>query len=1385
MPSTYTGTGGFDARERLQVRMQPGDTLFYGVRRADAGGAGLVLTLRYDNTGSNISGFILQQTTLANGTWAGTLAQAAGVIQNDAQNNAGPRYAAANTQPSAGYSPLWWHNNTGATIDVWIEFTREGTPTTGSVRTTYDLWDFTVRNFGEKPGRLFSKSWSFQAMAAGNLLSKDFQLFVAIPDPSNVSTFYVKEIDLAGTQPFGMIFKCNALGANVGATFEDRRKSIATNNADPQYNIFVNPPDFVLFPSANLPTYSIAYQSFCQPNGVDGGATFTYFSSSPGYGQIILDLNGTPGYQPSTSDVFIESFFANPGYNQIFWNGTNGLGAPVASGTLMTNSLLTGLFSPVHFPLWDVEIALTGFKIKNIRPGTQNFDKLFWDDINFTTGWNGTPVSNLTGQNSTNGVHRWSSNGGNNRLVNTWGYGRVIEITQTLLYEFICDSDGDGIANINDLDDDNDGVPDLTECANDDPLGDANSDNIPNYLDPTYVHSTLGAFVDANEDGVNDLFDKDGDGIINSFDKDSDNDGISDITENGGTDINNDGEVDYPTPGDPTTMVDVNNNGLLDALETTPLVIADNDSDGVPNYLDIDSDNDGILDNVEGQSTAGYVALSGVDSNNNGIDDAYDPELSGSLIQPAANSDASPPTGSFADSYLDYRDIDADNDGIPDIIEAQSTAGYIAPSGNDTDGDGLDDAFDADNGGTPIVLVDTDGDGEWDFRDQDSDGDAESDFIEAHDDDNDGTADHAPLNADADGDGLLDPNTSVSRFDQFILGGSGTNADNNGNTASAPFPNSSGGTEPNWRDGEEIIWNGTNWVGGSGPSNNPDDGTNDANKTVSIQAGTPAIITSPTKFSNLIISDGAELRVDNTCLQITGSASVLGTGKFTLLSTSETAYGQYLGPAIPKSEVQVFVNEEGWHNIASPVTGKTVGDFAADNNSTTPGATPSINLVSGQQNMFWYNTNVYGSQDLGHGQLDDYSHAWGKWFPAQASDRFDFSRSYNMYIDAFYNGPNQTLKIRGTLNSGDYAYITSDKYYGWNNVPNPYPTVVDWEEVIEDFNNNGTTTTDFTLSFHVWDPANNSYAAYQGVLGAGVGTGAAAPGDYVGAYPDEVDVVSNNTRYIAPFQSYWIERVDALPEAVATSVAPTDKTFYMKDSHRVLCLQARHFKTENTVEKIRLVASCNQNKYVDQTVLVFGDAFSDAYNQFEDTRKFFTPNQEVVQVFSIVENKALVIGSYEYPNFETKIIPLGVVAVHESEVTIEQIMSPVGWDVMIEDLKTGKLGELTRSTFTFTQDEDFDAHRFNLIYKNSSIDKSQFEQRMYAYQSANGIVINLHRIYSPSVDVTIFNAVGQVISQSSVSNSSEIEIALNNSKPQIYIVQVVSEGKVFVDKIVR
>ena len=94
----------------------------------------------------------------------------------------------------------------------------------------------------------------------------------------------------------------------------------------------------------------------------------------------------------------------------------------------------------------------------------------------------------------------------------------------------------------------------------------------------------------------------------------------------------------------------------------------DTDGDGIVDRLDLDSDNDGIPDNIEAQSTTGYIAPSGVDGNNNGLDDAYETVQGGTDIIPV-NTDG-------ADT-LDYQDSDADNDGTPDCNE--SISGAVCP----------------------------------------------------------------------------------------------------------------------------------------------------------------------------------------------------------------------------------------------------------------------------------------------------------------------------------------------------------------------------------------------------------------------------------------------------------------------------------------------------------------------------------------------------------------------------------------------------------------------------------------------------------------------------------------------------------------------------------
>nr|WP_298794575.1 gliding motility-associated C-terminal domain-containing protein [uncultured Allomuricauda sp.] len=247
----------------------------------------------------------------------------------------------------------------------------------------------------------------------------------------------------------------------------------------------------------------------------------------------------------------------------------------------------------------------------------------------------------------------------------------------------------------------------------------------------------------ASELGANALYftDTDGDGVPDNKDIDSDNDGIIDTVE----DENLDGDDCYWT--NPT----------------------DTDGDGVPDYLDIDSDDDGIIDNIEAQPTYGYIPPSGKDTDGNGLDDAYEetPGSCGGLI----------PVDTDYDHIPDYKDIDSDNDGILDNVEAQTSAGYIPPSGYDTDGNGLDDAYEETPGSCGgLTPIDTDSDYIKDFRDIDSDNDGILDNIEAQDPDHIQT----PCGIDKDKNGLDD------HYESYPGAGEGLTPINSDND---PLPN--------------------------------------------------------------------------------------------------------------------------------------------------------------------------------------------------------------------------------------------------------------------------------------------------------------------------------------------------------------------------------------------------------------------------------------------------------------------------------------------------------------------------------------------------------------------------------------------------------------------
>ena len=467
---------------------------------------------------------------------------------------------------------------------------------------------------------------------------------------------------------------------------------------------------------------------------------------------------------------------APTGY-EVSLNGTSytsSVSITPSSGTVASTTIYVRLSSSAtNGASGNVDVASTGATTLNVATGSAVVNAL--PTVTGTTGSSrlGTGTVNLSATASAGSTIDWydASTGGN--LVGTGTSFTTPSISSTTTYyaearntttgcissartavvatvsNAPADTDGDGVTDAQELLDGtnpNDGCSYLVASqvfANTSSTwrnADCDGDGTANGTDPEPLNYCVGGSgqVPANGTPAYDIFrylDCDNDGILNGLEcttgvtcPDFDNDGIPNYLD---TDSDNDqigditeGNIDTDGDGSANYIdLDSDNDGILDSRETTQ----DRDGDGIPNYLDLDSDGDGILDTVE--ATADYRAVE--DSNGDGVCDrsgiTSDANYNGipDQLEPAYGGRMLEVPDTDKDGSPDFLDLDADGDGILDSIELTGDMdGDQHPNyrDGDSDGDGISDSVEK--------FGDMDGDGKPNFLDLDSDGDGLSDQYE-------------------------------------------------------------------------------------------------------------------------------------------------------------------------------------------------------------------------------------------------------------------------------------------------------------------------------------------------------------------------------------------------------------------------------------------------------------------------------------------------------------------------------------------------------------------------------------------------------------------------------------------------------------------------------
>ena len=223
------------------------------------------------------------------------------------------------------------------------------------------------------------------------------------------------------------------------------------------------------------------------------------------------------------------------------------------------------------------------------------------------------------------------------------------------------DTDGDGVCNFSDIDDDNDGCPD--------------------HADPYSVIWSP---------------DTDYDGFGNDCDNDDDNDGVLDVNDTSPLNPFICADADADTCDDCSVAVD----GFGPLPDYNPINDGvDFDSDGMCDNGDLDDDDDGVLDPLD-VAPLNYYSCSDID--NDSCDDCS---------QGVGQAPLNDGLDTDGDGICDLTDKDNDNDGYDVPVDCNDSNAAVNPGATEIVGDDIDNNC----SGTSICYADLDHDGYRNF----------------------------------------------------------------------------------------------------------------------------------------------------------------------------------------------------------------------------------------------------------------------------------------------------------------------------------------------------------------------------------------------------------------------------------------------------------------------------------------------------------------------------------------------------------------------------------------------------------------------------------------------------------------------------------------------
>lgn len=517
-------------------------------------------------------------------------------------------------------------------------------------------------------------------------------------------------------------------------------------------------------------------------------------------------------------------------------------------------------------------------------------------------------------------------------------------------------------------------------------------------------------------------------------------------------------------------------------------------------------------------------------------------------------------------------------------------------------------------------------------------------------------------------------------------------------------------------------WNGTgswntaaNW-GGSVPTSGAD---------VFVASGT-LTIDQNVSVANLTVYPGAKVVLSSgSSLTVTGDLLIKsdanGTGTFVdqnaegeLTVSGSTTVQQYLSGA----NNATVPNGRFWY-ISSPVSDATSAVFNA----------------AGASKLWNYTESTHAYTEI-----------------TDNSTGLAVGTGYVVRLDA-----NTTVNFSGSLHPGSKTIgltraSDSHEKRGYNLIGNPYPSFLDYHAV----------TLPASVLPTIWTRSYNAsgnamaFDTYNSELNAGVsGSGATI------------------TQYVAPMQAFWVKVADG---NTTGSITLTNAMRYVSDQTE----GGNKLKVPamSTQQLLRLQVSNGLNN--DEALIAFNENASNDFDRF-DSPKMPNDNAAFPEIYTMVGSEKVAINGLKSMVYD-QVLPLGFKTgvSNTFSITATEILN---FDadtkvVLMDNLLNSELDITDGTSYTFSSDVVNNASRFGIVFKSASFTTNEKHSNLQlnVYVNENGqITINSNDAIGQEGLVTVYNAVGQMLVNTSLTGSSTVISKSLNSG--VYFVMVNVTGK--------